>query len=257
MSLSGPDALRSLDEALRDVRREEDDIAKRVARSAELVAKLRETESELLRELAKLRLDPAMQAELGDRLGQAEVKARDMLARHGDDLAAAEAGLRTLDAKIAALAAERAEKTVTIERGRQTLKALADKVAAGVEQEPAYAEAQRAAKALAAVAAESLDKTGQAETDRDTKGRPYRDDPLFMYLWERGYGTRNYRENNLVAYLDSLVARMVGFVERAQGIGTGEAHVSTSRRTPVPVTIWSPPRRVRAWPSRHRGTRTP
>lgn len=213
MSLSGPDALRSLDEALRDVRREEDDIAKRVARSAELVAKLRETESELLRDLAKLRLDPAMQAELGDRLGQAELKARDMLARHSADLAEAEAGLRTLDAKIAALAAERAEKTATIERGRQTLKALADKVAKGVEQQPDYAEAQRAAKALAAVAAESLDKTGQAEADRETKGRPYRDDPLFMYLWERGYGTRNYRENNLVSYLDSLVARMVGFVE--------------------------------------------
>ena len=213
MSLSGPEALRSLDEALRDVRREEDDIAKRVARSAELVAKFRETESELLRELAKLRLEPSTQAELGDRLGQAELKARDMLARHGDSLSAAEAGLRTLDAQIAALAAERAEKTAAVERSRQSLKTLADKVVAGVEQQPDYAKARTNADALAVVAAESLGKTEQAEADRETKGRPYRDDPLFMYLWERGYGTKNYRENNLVSYLDSLVARMVGFVE--------------------------------------------
>jgi hypothetical protein len=213
MSLSGPEALRSLDEALRDVRREEDDISKRAARSAELVAKFRETESELLRELARLRLEPSIQAELGDRLGQAEIKARDMLARHGDSLAAAEAGLKTLDAQIAALAAERAEKTAAVERSRQSLKALADKVAAGVEQQPDYAKAQQTARALAAVAAESLGKTEQAEADREIKGRPYREDPLFMYLWERGYGTKNYRENNLVSYLDSLVAKMVGFVE--------------------------------------------
>ena len=46
MSLTGPEALRSLDEALRDIRREEDEIAKRLARSAELMTKLREQEGE-------------------------------------------------------------------------------------------------------------------------------------------------------------------------------------------------------------------
>ena len=54
-------------------------------------------------------------------------------------------------------------------------------------------------------------KTEQAEADRETKGKPYRDDPLFMYLWTAGYGTANYRANNLVRYLDGLVARLVGF----------------------------------------------
>ena len=47
MSLSGPDALRSLEEALRDVRREEDEIARRLARSAELITRMREQEGEL------------------------------------------------------------------------------------------------------------------------------------------------------------------------------------------------------------------
>ena len=72
MSLSGPEALKSLDDALRDIRREEDEIAKRLARSAELVTKFRESESELLRQLASIRLDPATQKELGDRLSPDE-----------------------------------------------------------------------------------------------------------------------------------------------------------------------------------------
>src|SRR5829696_219072 len=103
MSLSGPDALRSLDEALRDIRREEDEIAKRLARSAELVTKIRATEGELFRQLAKVRLDPSMQAELSGRLSDAEVRAREQLKQHGVATSEAEAKLKTLDTTIAEL----------------------------------------------------------------------------------------------------------------------------------------------------------
>ena len=213
MSLSGPEALRSLDEALRDIRREEDEIARRLAHSAELVTKFKETESELLRQLAEVRLDPATQAELSGRLSQAETRARDMLSKHGAELGSAEGELKELDRQIAALAKERAEQLEAAGNAQAELKALADKVAVEAVKDPEYAEKRRAAEQLAQVAEESIRKTGQAEQDREEKGKPYRDDPLFMYLWERGYGTRNYRENNLIQYFDSLIAGMVGFPE--------------------------------------------
>ena len=69
MTLSGPQALRSLEEALRDIRREEDEISKRLARSAERLTKIREGEAELFRQLASVRLDANTQAELSGRLG--------------------------------------------------------------------------------------------------------------------------------------------------------------------------------------------
>lgn len=213
MSLSGPEALRSLDEALRDIRREEDEIAKRLARSAELVTKFKETESELLRQLAEVRLDPAVQAALTGRLSQAEVKARELLGKHGAELDAAEGELKGLDKQIAALAKERTEQAAAVEKAQRELKALADKVSVEAVKNPEYAEKRTAAEQLAQVAGESIRKTQQAEADREQKGRPYRDDPLFMYLWERGFGTKNYRENNLIQYLDSLIARLVGFPE--------------------------------------------
>ena len=213
MSLSGPEALRSLDEALRDIRREEDEIAKRLSRSAELVTKFRETESELLRQLAEVRLDPAVQAALTGRLSQAEVKARELLGKHGAELDAAEGELKGLDKQIAALAKERTEQAAAVEKAQRELKTLADKVSVEAVKNPEYAEKRTAAEQLAQVAGESIRKTQQAEADREQKGRPYRDDPLFMYLWERGFGTKNYRENNLIQYFDSLIARLVGFPE--------------------------------------------
>ena len=211
MSLSGPEALKSMDDALRDIRREEDEIAKRLARSAELVTKFRETESELFRQLAGIRLDPVTQKELGERLSQAELKARAMLDRHGSDLSAVEEGLRALDREIAALATERSEQTVAVTAAEAELKAIADRVSAEASRDPVYAGKRHDAEELAAVAAESLRKTEQAETDKDEKGKPYRDDPLFMYLWERGFGTRNYRETNLIQTLDAWVAGLIDF----------------------------------------------
>lgn len=213
MTLSGPEALRSLEEALRDIRREEDDIARRLGKGAELVTKIRETESELLRQLAKVRLSSATQEEITGRLSEAESRARQMLKKHQSALNAAEAALKAYDADISKLVAERAELVAKAADYEGELKALAEKVAADTAKSPEYAEKRKIAEALRHVAEEAMSKTLQAETDREQKGRPYRDDPLFMYLWERGYGTRNYRANNLIMYLDGLVAGIVGYPE--------------------------------------------
>ncbi len=213
MTLSGPEALRSLEEALRDIRREEDDIAKRLSRSAEMIAKIRETESELFRQLAKVRLDPGTQGDLTGRLGAAEERAREMLRQHQNAVTEAEARLREHDAEIARLAAERAALIEEEARRESELQAIAEKVAAETAKSPEYAAKRNAADEQVQVAEEAMRKTLQAEADREQKGRPYRDDPLFMYLWERSYGTKNYRANNLVLYLDGLVAGLVGYPE--------------------------------------------
>ncbi len=213
MTLSGPEALRSLDEALRDIRREEDDIAKRLARSAEMVTKMREQEGELLTQLATVRLDPATQAELAGQISSAELKARDMLKSHETELAASADRLRGLDADIVRVTAERQQRQDEATRRNDELRALADRVRPQLANDPAFSARLASAQELAAIAAESVRKTEQAEKDREEKGKPYRDDPLFMYLWERGYGTKTYRANNLVAFLDGHVARLVGYPE--------------------------------------------
>ena len=211
MSLSGPEALRSLDEALRDIRREEDEIAKRLARSAEMVTKIRATEGELFRQLAKVRLDPAMQAELSGRLSGAEVTAREQLKQHSAATNEAEAKLKSLDTRIAELGGERTAKINEVSARQNELKAIADSLKGKNGADPVHARTVADAAELEKVAAESQTKLEQAEKDREEKGKPYRDDPLFMYLWERGYGTSAYKANNLIAWLDSLVARKAGY----------------------------------------------
>lgn len=213
MSIRGPEALASLDEAMRDIRREEDDISTRLARSAERVAKIKEGEAELFRQLAQLRLDPAVQGELDGAISAAELRAREQLKAHAKDLSKAEREVAESDASLARLTAERAEALRQFETHQGELKALAGKLGASIARDPAFAAKRQQATELAAVAAQSMRKTEQAEADRDAKGKPYRDDPLFLYLWEAGYGTASYRANNFIRYLDSLVANVVGFAK--------------------------------------------
>ncbi len=209
MALTGPQALNSLDDAVRDIRREEDDIAKRLARGAERMAKLKETEAELYRDLAVLRLkDPDA---LTGQLSSAENEARAILDQRSSDMATAEAELKTLDKTIADKAGKRQDLLAEIDRAQAALKALSAKIAQTVAADPAYAKKRSEVENLHRVAEESLRKTEVAETDREQKGRPYREDPLFMYLWEAGYGTKTYKANNLFRYLDSLVARLVRY----------------------------------------------
>ena len=213
MSIRGPQALASLDEAMRDIRREEDEISKRLARSAERISKIRESEAELFRQLAQLRLDPAIQAELDGRISSAEKRAREMLKSHAKDLSQAEHVVAEGDATLARLTSERAEALKQLEARESELKSLASSLADTIARDPGFAAKRTEAVELTDIANQSMSKTEQAEADREAKGKPYRDDPLFMYLWEAGYGTANYRANNFIRYLDGLVANVVGFTK--------------------------------------------
>lgn len=211
MALSGPEALRSLEEALRDVRREEDELSKKLAHGGDLVTRLREQESELFRQLAAVRLEPAVRGEISGRLSRAEEQARQVLEAHANELKAAEAELKTIEAGIARLTEERGRLLSTVNEQQTALSALSTKIVAGLKSDADYMAERESLDQLETVAAESLTKTEQAEADREQKGRPYRDDPLFMYLWARGYLTPQYKAGNITRWLDGMVARHIGY----------------------------------------------
>lgn len=213
MPISGPQALRSLDDAVRDIRSEERDISARVARSGERVAKIREAEADLFRQLAGFRLTTATRDEALGPLTLAEKRARDMLKQHAKDIAGLDRKLKRLDAAIADQARKRRAVVDHIDAHQADLKALSSQIAQEIAKDPDYVSKREAVEHLHAVATQSLQKTAQAEQAREQKGKPYRDDPLFMYLWEAGYGTRHYKAGNIARWIDAKIARMVRFIE--------------------------------------------
>lgn len=209
--LTGPQALSAMHEALDEIREEERTIAERLSRASEKTARLRETEAGHFRALAVERLGGAERQAMTKRLGGAEKRAREMIAQHNAALEATQKRLAELDAELAGLSAQRQAETEALDKAQAELSVLSETVTAELEAKKSFAEQRRRAERLFEIAKRAMEKTEQAEADREEKGRPYRSDPLFMYLWERGYGTKAYRANTLIRALDGWVARMVDF----------------------------------------------
>src|SRR5690606_34275578 len=68
-----------------------------------------------------------------------------------------------------------------------------------------------AAERSDAVADQAEEKARASESDRLEKGRPYEADPIFMYLWNRGFGTARYRAWTPARLLDRWAARVVAY----------------------------------------------
>ncbi|ACK50321.1 conserved hypothetical protein [Methylocella silvestris BL2] len=209
--ITGQQALWRLEQATAAVRAEETQSANALAAADRELAGLRAGRTALLRQLAGARLDAMQSEKIAGDLASAEQRALKML----DD---GRAALEQLMAKIAAaqaarMAAEGARRAKSDEVA-EILNALED-LQAGVEAKVrasgdwiASKEAvDRAQKIFAA--AES--KATAATDDSAAKAKPYEDDPLFMYLWSRGFGTSAYRAGLFVRFIDEKVAQLVGF----------------------------------------------
>lgn len=211
MTLSGPDALRALDEAVRDIRREEDDIVRKLARGAERIAKLRETEADLLRQFAKGHLEADKEAELSGRITDATVRTQGRLKERASALAAAATQLRGLDKSLGELVSERAAALAETDQHQATLRTLAERIATAISRDPEHERQRRSAAALEAMAIAAAAKARQADIDREQKGRPYREDPLFMYLWNKRQAVAPRKPGALIAWLDRWVADLIDF----------------------------------------------
>lgn len=63
----------------------------------------------------------------------------------------------------------------------------------------------------AAMAARADAQAEEAERERAEKRGAYEADPLFLYLWRRGYGTSAYQGRGFVRRMDRWVARLIDF----------------------------------------------
>ena len=55
------------------------------------------------------------------------------------------------------------------------------------------------------------EEAANAEAELGAKRKPYDEDPLFIYLWQRGFGTGRYQSGNFVRVMDRMVADFIGF----------------------------------------------
>jgi hypothetical protein len=213
---SGGDLMQGVDERLARAEREAQAVQAEADQLAARRDALRAAEAEALRGLARLRLDALRQGGCGadaalDRLDAAGARARALIEERARAFAAAEAELAE---RRRALEAANAVRDAEAARLREAEAAFAAALAAARErlaEDPEWRRLRDAAAEAARTAQHAEQKAAYARQDREAKGKPYEDDPLFLYLWRRGYGTARYRAGLIARLLDNWAARVARY----------------------------------------------
>jgi hypothetical protein len=211
MFVSAREALASVEDAIGSVRTNENRLAQVLSSAAGEAERQRKQLADSFKGLALIRLDALVRNEAVGELDAAERRALDLLRTHKaklDQLLIRHGGAQS--AVVTAEADHRA-KTTIVEAAAQPIKALQLQVEKQRSTDPIWTTQRARVDDAARMATAADEKAKQAEADRETKGKPYEADPLFMYLWKRGFGTSAYKAGNFVRFFDRQVARLVGY----------------------------------------------
>lgn len=209
--ISAQQALSDLERAILGVRSDEDRLTAMLSQASGELDRLRGEKAAAFRALARLRLDAIARDEVVGALGSVERRAQAALEERRKRLDEARAARAAAAHHFAELEEARLEKARVRDGAIAAVDKMSDAVEDAVRDDAAWRMLEAAVGAAAAKATAAREKAGQAEADRQAKGRPYERDRLFMYLWKAGYGTSAYRAGAVVRYFDAKVAALCRF----------------------------------------------
>ncbi len=210
---SGRRTIADIDAATRRLRAEEKQKADALeARNSARMALLNRRTA-LYRELAQDRVESALSDGVIDEADQVSAKVAALLkarSRSIDALKGRAAGLEDDHAEALAKLETTAEDIAELE---EQLDAAAEAARVALMADPVFAAKVAEAEASRATLDRARTKAESAQQDRAAKGKAYESDPLFMYLWRRGYRQSGYDPNALIRLGDDWVADLVGYQE--------------------------------------------
>jgi hypothetical protein len=178
--------------------------------STQLVA-LRQAEATCYSKLAQLRLGQLVTGEIVAGFDQAEQRVGDLLAQRKHALQALQHQIEALPTEQHQLESERTLQQQRVAEASERLDHAEAATQKRLQDDRVHQEQVQKARQADTVAKQAEAKTTQAETDRLEKGTAYETDPLFMYLWKRGYGTSDYTANPIIRFFDKKVAALCGY----------------------------------------------
>ncbi len=209
--LDGREALRQIDLAIDEARRDADVLKASLAEMNDRESGLRGALREALEDLARFRLDQTRAGEVSAAVAGVGREIGALLEARQGEYEALTRELEQIGGEIEALEARRGQAAASAEGAAAALDETEAALQDALGEDPQYQNQHALTQAAEAVAAEAEHKHALADEDRRVKGEPYEADPLFMYLWRRGFGTPSYRGSGLIRMGDGWVARLTRF----------------------------------------------
>ncbi len=209
--LSGRDTLGELDTTLRTARRELARLDGELQATSRAVEINKQQQAQALKRMAATRLDAIRQGDVVKRIDSADFQVREILSQRNNAIAALNERTSLTAEALRKLEERRYELHDDVDEAAQALAEREAKVQSMLESDSAFLAQLELTQKADAIAMGAAEKAEVVATDRRSKGQPYENDPLFIYLWNRHYGTAEYRANLFARLLDGWVARLCNY----------------------------------------------
>ena len=208
---SGRDVLHQLDRSIAQARQNLTYANSSAAENTREIAKIDSEQVSIFNKLAEMRIDLLRENLSGASLGAVDQKAESLIAQHEDANQALKEKCEHAETQIEELEAKRLELEKISEHAVIAHETAVDKTYARLETSTEYQTLASAVESADAIVSRAEQKMKVAQETRIEKGKPYENDPLFIYLWDRKFATSSYKSFPLFAALDGWVARLIKF----------------------------------------------
>ena len=210
---SGRETLAGIEEALGDIKSQETALARELEGANRERVGLVADRLDALRRLAAIRARDAMADGVIDEADNLTQQVRGILEARLKTIAGLEDRQGKAEAARAEHIARQDEQTRRIAELEDRLDRFGAEARNLLKADARYGELAEHHAALSATLDKATEKAEQVTRDEHEKGLPYRNDPLFMYLWRRKMGTPEYQASGIVRMLDEWVAGLVRYTD--------------------------------------------
>jgi len=190
---SGSSALSSIDQTLQTIRNDVVRLDSQLSQLTQSMAGNQRQRNQIINEIAKVRLSSIEEGDLLQVMSVADKDAADILDKRELALESLNKDIEQLNQQILQRESDREELLDKLNQVSQQIVDIEAQVQKQLEQDDTYRTKLSDATELDSIAQESSRKVEVALEDMAEKAKPYEADKLFMYLYQCGFGTTEYK----------------------------------------------------------------
>ncbi len=209
--LSGRRTLSNIDQTLQTVRNETVRLDQQLSTLVGQVTMSQRHRLTLLKQIAEVRLDEIESGRLSAEFDAADAQVARLLQEREQALETLFADIERVNRDIGDGESKRENLLAQYNAQSEKLVDVESQVQAELKLSTDYLEQYNKAQQAESVSEEADAKMERAQSDMAKKAEPYQADPLFMYLWQRGFGTTAYSGGLLSRFIDGWVARLIKY----------------------------------------------
>jgi len=208
---TGTSALKNIDQSLQSIRNDVVRLDKQLDQLTSQVATNQRHRARLINDIASVRLSEIESGELNANYTAADQESAELLEQREQALMDLNTRIKSVNERILDAENQRDLLLETVNGTSEKIVDIEGQVQQDLKIDQAYLEQLERAQLAESVAEEAQQKMQRAQINMAEKAEPYQADDLFMYLWNRGFGTTEYDGGVLTRFVDAWVAKVIKY----------------------------------------------